>query len=164
MAATEGRWCDTCRFWKYDFHSGDTCTDCRPVRVKVSLEGLSKACSICHRELSSRCFIYDQFSEDRLRSECRSCYAYLDGTPTLAQVQAYEASMSAIISDAVRAVGNEPVKYRTELEISIYNKMHQVGLLKSWKPPVWIHKSSMRIEDDYQVQKRERFMGLDGRD
>lgn len=158
----EGRWCDTCKYWKYEFHISNTCTDCRPVRAKVSLDGLSKVCCNCHRELSSRCFIYDQFSEDKLRNECRSCYAYLDGQPTLSQVQEYENAMTSIIADAVVAVGNEPVKRRVELEVRIYNQMHQYNLLTHWKPPVWIHKSSMRIHNDYQVQKRERTMELDG--
>lgn len=154
MAASNGAWCSECRGWKTDFHSDTTvCTDCRPVRKKVSLEGVTKVCCNCQRELSSRCYIYDQSSVDRLMAVCRTCHSYKKGKPPLADVLEFESSLRTILDSAVEYVDHQVNERRTELEIYVYQQMKTAGLLEHWSPPVWVHKSSIRMSDDYQVSK-----------
>jgi|JI9StandDraft_1071089.scaffolds.fasta_scaffold14313_3 hypothetical protein len=133
------RWCVRCQEWTD--HSDGECGK----QTKIKLEGVEKACANCQRTLSSRHFMYDQHSGDRLRSHCRTCEAYRDGMPTIEQVVEYEAQMRSIFDEAIEEV-TDVEKHRTAFESLVHTKMDDEGLLTVWKPPIWIHKTSISIK------------------
>lgn len=116
---------------------------------KQSLKGFTKQCLNCQRILSGRCFIYNQHSPDKYRDYCRTCDSYKPkGFPTLAAVEEMELALQAIIQDGARLVA-DPLKERIKFESFVYYEMERQGLLDTWKPPVWIHKTSLRYKDTH---------------
>ena len=108
--------------------------------VKRNLRDLHKVCVSCERRLPAACYVYDQSSADRLRDICRTCESHT-GKPTRHDVIAFEATMQNIY-EGFKGDVNER---RSEFEAYVYNEMKIRGLLDTWKPPVWIHKTSTPI-------------------
>lgn len=121
------------------------------VSRKQSLKGIIKRCKNCQRDLSGRCFVYDQHSADKLRDYCRTCDSYKPrGYPALSSVEMFETEMSEIIEDALAQVEHD-VSRRVFIECYVHQEMGRRGLLETWKPPVWVHKTSLRQTHDHQV-------------
>lgn len=119
------------------------------VSKKQSLKGMVKQCSNCNRLLSGRCFVYDQHSADKLRSYCRTCDSYKPrGYPTLPAVEMFESEMKDIIDEALIRVEHDYSR-RIYIECFVHQEMDRRGLLETWKPPVWVHKTSLRQMDDH---------------
>lgn len=111
---------------------------------KQSLKGITKECKNCLRILSGRRFVYNQHSPDKFRDYCRTCDSYRPkGYPTLAAVVQFENQMQEIIAEGKALVG-DPLRYRIKFESYVYSEMNRLGLLDTWKPPVWIHKTSIK--------------------
>jgi hypothetical protein len=64
------------------------------------------------------------------------------GMPTVDQVIAFEEAMDDIIAEAKTKVTDLELQ-RSEFEQVVYKLMLGRGLLARWKPPVWIHKTSI---------------------
>lgn len=124
------------------------CSDCIPEyeakekKSKKNLADIEKTCEKCNRLLNSRMFLYDQNTEDRLRNSCRTCYAYrLNGNPSDEEIVKYESTVSGFIAEGLSIYDIE--KNRSEFEQFIWKKLLSSGLLVQWRPPVWIHKTSI---------------------
>jgi hypothetical protein len=122
---------------------------------KLSLKGIVKECKNCKRTLSGRCFVYNQHSPDKYRDYCRTCDSYKPkGYPTLAAVIEIELALQRIFEDGKYLVA-DPLKDRIKFESFVYHEMERQGLLDTWKPPVWLHKTSLRHKHhDHQVPKQ----------
>jgi hypothetical protein len=125
-----------------------TCKICIPLyaaapkRQRLDLADVSKTCSSCNRYLNARAFMYAQSSPDRLASKCRTCKMYRpQGNPTVEQVEDFEAQLTEILQDVMNILDFD--KERAQFEAAVYEQLQHKGLLKDWKPPVWIHKSSI---------------------
>jgi predicted RNA-binding Zn-ribbon protein involved in translation (DUF1610 family) len=124
------------------------CADCIPIyesrqkKQKKNLSNIEKICNSCHRNLPSRMYLYDQNSDDRLRATCRTCSSYRDSTfPSLNEVISYEEKISLFINEASSRFDLE--RNRSEFEQFIWKRLLASGLLVKWRPPAWIHKTSI---------------------
>jgi predicted nucleic acid-binding protein len=63
------------------------------------------------------------------------------GNPTVEQVEDFEAQLTEILQDVMNILDFD--KERAQFEAAVYEQLQHKGLLKDWKPPVWIHKSSI---------------------
>ena len=124
------------------------CAECIPKyeardkRNKKVLANLSKQCSSCSRVLSSRMYLYDQNSEDKLRSKCRTCCCFKgQNIPSDQQIQEYEFFIKQTCQNAYEIFNLD--KERSQFEQYIYQQLNISGLLKQWKPPIWVHKTSI---------------------
>lgn len=111
-------------------------------RTRRSVAATEKQCSNCKRTLPAAAFTYSQHSEDRLRADCRSCRMSRKKNPSLDDVLAMEEQMQCIYRDGKRKL-KDLEKHRSEFEQYVYQQMQIRGLLKDWKPPIWIHSSSI---------------------
>jgi hypothetical protein len=128
------KWCVTCKVWG--------CTECGQ-GSKRSLEGISKTCTQCKRNLSSRMYVYSQHSPDKLRDICRTCESHIpNDSPSLTDILSLESQLAEIVGQAAKV--HDPTKERTQFERHVYLQMKDRGLLTQWKPPIWIHKTSKR--------------------
>lgn len=117
------------------------CKECEKsnvvTQVHVSLEGVVKECGNCHRTLSSRAFSYQQYADDKLSDECRTCKSYKGtGNPTLEQVLEYEEQMREIF----KSIKYDPDEHRILFERQVIYALEDTGLDQRWKLPVWINK------------------------
>jgi len=114
------------------------------VTKKQSLKGVNKQCLNCERYLSGRCFVYNQHSPDKFRDYCRTCDSYRPtGYPTLNAVLDFEQQMQEII-EAGKHLVDDPLRERIKFESFVFSEMNRLGLLDTWKPPVWLHKTSVK--------------------
>lgn len=118
------------------------CLQPKPKRVKRQLLGTTKRCDNCARMLPSGAFTYADYNPDGLQKECRTCKQYRQGKPTQAQVAAFEAELAEIYADGKRLLRNIEL-HRSQFEQYVYQEMRRRGLLKDWRPPSWIHKTSI---------------------
>lgn len=123
-----------------------------PTRPRISFDGVTKQCLTCRRTLPARAFSYSQKSPDRLTPKCRTCKRYRGTQPLTQQMcEAYEKNVSNIYESCVKDLTtkyNEPqptilTKHRSELEEKIFKQMLTKGILHDWKPPEWIHETSI---------------------
>jgi hypothetical protein len=124
------------------------CSDCIPLyeakekKSKKDLSDIEKVCKDCGRNLPSRMYLYDQNSDDRLRASCRTCSCYRDSNPpTIEEVIAYEDEINSFIKNGLLKFDVE--RNRSEFEQFIWKKMLASGMLVKWRPPAWIHKTSI---------------------
>lgn len=124
------------------------CAECIPAyesrqkKQKKDLSNLEKICNSCHRNLPSRMYLYDQNSDDRLRATCRTCSCYRDSNPpSIDEVLNYEEEIKDFIKQGSSRFHLE--MNRSEFEQFIWKKMLASGLLVKWRPPAWIHKTSI---------------------
>ena len=117
------------------------CAECIPTyearekKQKKDLSDIEKICSSCGRNLTSRMYLYDQNSDDRLRASCRTCSCFRGSEkPSLYEVLSF-------INDGLSRFNLE--MNRSEFEQFIWKKMLASGLLVKWRPPAWIHKTSI---------------------
>ena len=114
--------------------------------MKQNLSGIYKICSSCTRNLSGRCFVYSQHSEDKFRDQCRTCDSYKPkGNPSKASVTEVEARLDLIFSKGLKLFP-EPDVDRIRFEEFVYSEMKTQGLLDTWRLPIWFHKSSITRE------------------
>lgn len=112
--------------------------------MKHTLSGIYKTCSSCQRDLSGRCFVYSQHSEDKFRDQCRTCDSYKPkGSPSLSSVLDIEERLDRIFSKGL-GLFPDPENHRIQFELYIHTEMQSQGLLDTWRPPIWFHKSSIR--------------------
>jgi hypothetical protein len=109
---------------------------------RVTIAGTFKTCKNCNRKLPSECFSYFQHNADKLRDDCRTCRMYRKKNPTLEQVVELEKKLRQIYKEGVSSIGDVN-HHRSEFEQFVYKKMLASKILKEWKPPVWIHKTSI---------------------
>lgn len=103
-----------------------------------------KDCSNCNRTLPAAAFTYSQHSEDKLRPDCRSCRMSRKKNPSLETILEMEETMAIIYKDGQAQIGDVE-EHRAEFEQYVYQQMLIRGLLKDWKPPIWIHSSSIPV-------------------
>jgi len=124
------------------------CAECIPKyearekKPKKDLSNLSKECDKCLRVLPSRMYVYDQNTDDRLRTSCRTCCAYRGKSiPSADEIREYETFIKKVSINGAEKF--DIVKQRSQFEHYIYIRMISSGLLKKWKPPIWVHKTSI---------------------
>jgi hypothetical protein len=124
------------------------CAECIPKyearekKPKKNLSNLNKQCDQCQRILSSRMFLYDQNTDDRLRSSCRTCCAYKGKTsPSLDEIFEYESFIKKVSLRGVQKY--DAIKNRSEFEQYVWKSLSKSELGKKWKAPVWVHKTSI---------------------
>lgn len=110
--------------------------------TRKNIAASKKQCCNCKRVLPAAAFTYSQQTTDRLRPDCRSCRMYRKKNPTLDQVLELENEMYHIYRAGSIQVGDID-HHRSEFEQFVYKQMLIRGLLDDWKPPIWIHASSI---------------------
>lgn len=132
------------------------CRECsktyKPSKSKRNFDYITKLCEFCNRILPAKSFAYSQHSEDRLSSECRTCKMLKRGiSATTVEIESFEETMEDIYRDSLYEIADSYnvdddvaiERYRSEFERKVYLKMESEGLLVKWKPPVWVHSSSL---------------------
>jgi len=124
------------------------CAECIPKyearekKPKKNLSNLNKQCDKCNRVLSSRMYLYDQNTEDRLRSSCRTCCAYKGKSiPSAAEIFEYESFIKNVSKRGAQKY--DTIKNRSEFEQYVWKSLSKSELGNKWKAPVWIHKTSI---------------------
>jgi|694.fasta_scaffold118549_3 hypothetical protein len=124
------------------------CAECIPKyeardkKPKKNLSNINKQCDKCNRVLPSRMYLYDQNTDDRLRSSCRTCSAYRGkSVPSPDEIREYETFIKKVSLNASKIY--DIYKQRSELEHYVNVRLISSGLSKKWKPPVWVHKTSI---------------------
>lgn len=123
------------------------CAECIPKyearakKAKKDLSNLEKTCLSCNRLLSSRMYVYDQNTKDKLRDTCRTCCCFKKGTPSILEIEEYETLIKSFMKEALESLDIE--KNRSEFEHFVWKKMLISGLLNKWKQPIWVHKTSI---------------------
>jgi|GEM_PF-2801109 len=111
-------------------------------KEKRSLNHLSKKCGSCERILPSRMYLYDQNSEDKLRAKCRTCCAFKGrDIPKIDQIENYEFFVRSVSVKACERFNVD--SERSQLEQFVYQQLQISGLSEQWKPPIWVHKTSI---------------------
>lgn len=111
-------------------------------KTNLNFDGYTKPCEGCTRTLPREAFSYAQHSPDRLRSTCLTCSQHRAGPATMTQAIMFEQEMQTIYAECKELVA-DPETQRCEFERLVYRAMGERGLLEHWKPPVWIHSTSM---------------------
>jgi len=70
---------------------------------------------------------------------------------TTVEIESFEETMEDIYLECLYEIADHYdvtddvalERYRSEFERSVYSRMESEGLLKKWKPPVWVHASSL---------------------
>lgn len=153
----EEKECPNCRTIKSseEFHRNSArkdgltyvCAECIPKyearakKAKKNLSNLEKTCSSCNRILSSRMYVYDQNTEDKLRNSCRTCSCFKQGVPSPSEIEHYESSIKSFMIEGLKSLDIE--KNRSEFEHFVWKKMIISGLSNKWKQPIWVHKTSI---------------------
>lgn len=111
--------------------------------TRTNIVGSKKVCSNCARELDAAAFTYSQKTDDKLRPDCRSCRMSRKKNPNIHEVLYIEKRMAKIYDMARLVFGEDLEKSRSRFEQYVYQQMRIQGLHKNWKPPIWIHKTSI---------------------
>lgn len=111
-----------------------------------------KQCQVCQRQLPGFMFLYAA-TPDRLEHRCRTCRGWLDRRtkPTLEEVVQHEQDLDDVIRmvmDDLRLeyhVSTSEIieAHRSEFEQRVYSLLLRRGILKKWKPPIWLHRTSI---------------------
>jgi hypothetical protein len=128
------------------------CAKCIPAyeakekKHKTVLQNLTKKCVFCGRTLPARMYLYDQNSKDKLRSKCRTCSCYKGKNSArsesyMIELKQYENFIKKTSLHGASKFNTE--KQRSRFEEYVYQQMNIADMLGTWKPPVWIHKTSI---------------------
>lgn len=138
------------------------CTDCAQTyrgssKKKRNYDNYEKVCEVCNRNLSSDFYIRTNKSksDDGLEARCMTCrtWANKKSAPDVQTVLDYESSLNNIIVSVILDMRKAYDAYdeelddflkdhRSEFEQRVSVAFGSQGLNKSWKLPVWIHKTS----------------------
>jgi hypothetical protein len=111
-------------------------------KPKRFLADIVKECSKCKRQLLSRMYVYSQNTEDHLKESCRTCSSYKKSTgPSDSEIEEYESFINNLLTESKSKFDLE--KNRSEFEQYVWQNLLISGLLVKWKPPVWVHKTSI---------------------
>lgn len=122
-----------------------------PKRQRRDLANSTKQCAQCHRILKGVMFVAAA-TGDGLEARCRTCKSWRSRLPApVDEVVTHEREMAEIFSVAMAEVRLryhckvEDVKrdHRSEFEQTVWSLMYRGQLLERWKPPVWLHSSSI---------------------
>ena len=154
----EFKTCPNCKTFKssYEYYRNSSrkdgltyvCISCvndyaqKEKKPKKVLNDIQKVCVSCGRKLTSRMFVYSQKTSDHLNEKCRTCSAYrAKNIPSQQEINHYESSLREIINVGLSKFDSE--KNRSELEQFVWQRLLSTGLLVKWKPPIWVHKTSL---------------------
>ncbi len=121
----------------------DLCKECErsytPSKSRTKLDGAIKRCVRCERMLPSRMFVYNQHSDDKLLSYCRTCKQWNgSGHLTALEADRFERELDRIIRSAASKVG-DPRRNRSLFENFIAKEFkREFG--SEWTLPIWINK------------------------